>query len=169
MNKTTYCIIVLCLFIGCVICPPGTARSEQDELLKRPETEAETAVRPDKGFAGVYIIRHSDLFLFEKFYVYVDKLIGPNRVGYTKGMQHIYFSVLPGKHKITSEGKNRKSLIVDVKEGETIYIEQNPRRGGIGVNQDSLELLNQKEGAYYLGLTTQGVVDVRKTNSRFSP
>lgn len=88
--------------------------------------------------------------------------------GYTKGRQHIYFLVLPGKHRIISEGKNRKSLVVDVKEGETIYIKQNPRRGGIGVNQDGLELLTLKEGKYFADRTTLGVIDIRQTDSTFS-
>lgn len=131
--------------------------------------DVEMAGHPEKEYAKIYVIRYSDLFLFEKFYVYVDRLSGPNRMGYTKGRQHIYFSVLPGKHKIISEGKNRKFIIVDVKKGESVYIQQNPRRGGVGTNQDSLELLDSKEGKYFVGLTTPGVVDIPKTDSTFGP
>jgi hypothetical protein len=124
---------------------------------------------PEAGYARICIVRPTDVFLFEKFYVYVDKLEGKNRMGYTKGVEHISFLVRPGKHKVISEGKNRKYLIVDVKENEVVFIKQNPVRGGVGVNQDSLDLLTEEEGKYFWKLTRPGTVDVERIEGTFTP
>lgn len=60
------------------------------QSIKNPEGQGgdvEMAARLEKGYAGIYVVRPSDMYLFEKFYVYVDKIAGPNRMGYTKGWQ----------------------------------------------------------------------------------
>jgi hypothetical protein len=139
------------------------------QQMKNAADPIKPFLQPEAGFARIYVVRPTDLFLFEKFYIYADMITGKNRVGYTKGMEYISFSVLPGKHKIISEGKNRKSIIVEVNEGGTIFIKQNPTRGGVGVNQDSLELLTEDEGKYFVNMTRPGTIDIEKISSRFNP
>jgi hypothetical protein len=83
-------------------------------------------------------------------------------MGYTRGGQYIHFFITPGKHVIFSKAENWAEINIDAKEGNVIFIKQNPSMGFI-MARNSLELIEEIEGKYHVKNTEIGeIIKVRK-------
>jgi hypothetical protein len=150
------------LLLAVMICIVAICGYTQDsESTETKKGSVELPAQPSKDNAMVYVVRPSSFLSPMKIYVYVDKRNGSNRTGYTMGRQYIYFPVSPGKHKVISEANNTKTIMIDVKAGETIFIKQNTTRGR-GFNQDFLEILDPEEGEHFVSITSLGAIDKLK-------
>ena len=114
---------------------------------------------PQEGQAMIYMVRPSVVDHFSKFYVYLDKKLGKNRIGSTKGLEYIYFPVSPGKHRIFSEGRNSKYIDITVKAGETVFIKQPVKLDVDGTNLDNMIILEPEIGKYIVSHLTMGWLD----------
>ena len=77
-----------------------------------------------EGKAIVYILRPETAQPSENFYVYLDSVKPENKMGHTNGKQYIYFYVTPGKHTIYSDAERIKSIDIQAKAGDIIFLEQ---------------------------------------------
>lgn len=151
-KKTIIILLAVCL-CGLSWAPDSaSAGSGQAANLKLPAT-------PEEGYAMVYMVRPSEVDLFSKFYVYLDEKSGESRIGYTRGMEYLYFPVTPGKHRIFSQGRNTKGIDISAEEGEVIFIKQPVKLDIDGTNVDNMEILDPETGAYIVNHTTMGTLD----------
>ncbi|QOY54909.1 DUF2846 domain-containing protein [Candidatus Sulfurimonas marisnigri] len=84
---------------------------------------------PEEGKALVYVVRPEFLGMAIKFNVYIDDKMDSSEMGYTKGQEYIYFNVTPGKHKILSLAENWDAIDIDLKAGDIVFLEQEPKMG----------------------------------------
>ena len=79
------------LIIGLILLAPALSGAQPHESLKTQAEGYALPAKPQKGYGMVYIVRPSDVGLFTEFYVYLDKKLGKNRIGRTKGREYLYF------------------------------------------------------------------------------
>jgi hypothetical protein len=133
-----YSIIFL---VGCASSLPD-AKEMQAQLkdYTLPKT-------PEKGKALVYVVRPSGIATLIRFNVFVDSKEDASEVGYTRGRQYIYFPVKPGTHTIYSKAENWAESQISAKEGDTIFLQQNPALG-IVISRNNLEPIDALDGTY---------------------
>ncbi|MBI5676565.1 MAG: hypothetical protein HZC48_12220 [Nitrospirae bacterium] len=107
--------------------------------------------------ALIYVVRPIALGGAIRFNVFLDDKEDSSEMGFTRGLQYIYFFVSPGKHAIFSKAENWAEINIDVKEGETIFLKQNPSMG-IVFARNSLELIQEIQGKYYVKNTSIGEI-----------
>ena len=91
--------------------------------------------------ALVYFVRPGSLGFAINFWAFVDE----RAVGMTKGDQHVTAAVPAGEHVIWSRSGNVSSLKMNLMAGETYYIKQTVKMGGIRARVD-LEVLDAEAG-----------------------
>ena len=116
---------VILVLIG-ILFVAGCSRMEHPspEVMKSEIGEYKLPHKAKEGKAIVYILREESAQSFEKFYVYLDSVKPENKMGYTHGAQYIYFYVTPGQHTIFSDAERIKSIDIQAKAGDVIFIEQ---------------------------------------------
>jgi hypothetical protein len=80
-----------------------------------------------------------------------------SEMGYTRGSQHIYFTVPPGEHRVFSKAENWAEILVSVKAGEVAYIQQEPNMGII-MARNNIFKIEDYQGKYHLKNTSIGTI-----------
>src|SRR6185369_8631902 len=125
--KLTMTLVLFCamaVFSGCAKLPPPDVMKSETATFQLPKL-------PEQGKAVVYVVRPSGLGGLIRFNVFVDDQQDASEMGYTRASQYIYFNLLPGTHKIYSKAENWGETSVSAKEGDIIFIEQEPSMGMI--------------------------------------
>ncbi len=78
----------------------------------------------EEGKAVVYVLRPESAQSVINFNIYLDGQKDSDEMGHTNGKEYIYFYVTPGKHTIYSKGESFKSIDIDIKAEEVVFIEQ---------------------------------------------
>ncbi len=145
-------VIAGLFFSGCsrVELPSPTVMKENTAGYTLPHK-----VKNDK--AVVYLIRPESAQSVLNFNVYLDGQKDSDEMGHTNGKEYIYFYVTPGKHTIYSKGESYRSMDIDVKAGEVIFIEQEEVMGLLVANSllhNDYDLLTGKYMVKTLSLGT---------------
>ncbi|MFH1962227.1 MAG: DUF2846 domain-containing protein [bacterium] len=112
---------------------------------------------PEAGKAIVYVVRPSFVGTLIKFGVFVDDKEVSSEMGYTKGVQYIYFNLLPGEHQILSKAENWASINVIAKAGDILFIQQEPKMGVL-IARNELRVPQEYEGKYRVKHLTMGTI-----------
>ncbi|MES1983069.1 MAG: DUF2846 domain-containing protein [Pseudomonadota bacterium] len=112
---------------------------------------------PEQGKAIVYVVRPSSLGGLIRFNVFVDDQEPLSEMGYTRSEEYIYFSIRPGEHKIYSKAENWAETLVSAKEGDIIFLQQEPTMGFIMARND-LSKIADYEGKYHVKTLTVGTL-----------
>src|SRR5262245_20924132 len=122
--------LVLIVLGACV----GTAAAQ-------PAASQATAPTPGPNEALVYIVRPANLGFAINFWAFVDQ----RPLGMTKGNQHLAVTVPAGEHLVWSRSGNVSALKMSFEAGQTYYLEQKVKMGGIRARV-SLEVLDAEAG-----------------------
>ena len=127
-----------------------------DEI--QPEENSKLML-PEDGYGMIYVMRPMGFWPQYRLYVYIDKTIKENLIGYTVGGQYLAIQVTPGEHIVYSVGGNTKYVKLDVKEGDILFVQQNVLIELIeGSDQDSLERISDIKGKQLLRRFSKGWV-----------
>lgn len=155
MNKRQFlgsvAIAVAALGLG------GCASLPSPEQMKAEVASFQLPKQPDAGKAMVYVVRPSGLGGLVRFNVFLDDQLDPSEMGFTRGSQHIYFHVAPGKHKIYSKAENWADMEVTVNAGDILYIQQETSMGII-MARNTLLRVDDVTGKYHVKNTTIGTI-----------
>ena len=152
-GKLLLALLVLVLITGCAAKAPSTASMQAElEGYVLPQVPAE-----NEGL--VYVVRPEMLGTLVRFNVFLNDQEPESEVGYTRGSQHIYFPVSPGRHTVYSKAENWASVDIDVAPGETVFLRQHANMGVI-MARNSLSLLGELEGAYFVKETRLGTLGI---------
>lgn len=148
---------LLSLATGCATLPSTEKMALELSGYNLPkQSEPESAL--------IYVVRPSSMGTLIRFNVFVDDKEDSSEMGYTRGSQYLYFFVSPGKHTIFSKAENWAEINIDLKEGETVFLKQNPAMGIIMARND-LELIQEVEGKYHVKNTSIGVIKKDRKNA----
>lgn len=142
------CISVL--VAGCATPPPA-------ETMKAEIAGYQLPKGPPAGRALVYVVRPSAVGGLVRFNVFVDDQGDGAEVGYTRGNQYIYFSLAPGEHKIYSKAENWADLVLTLKAGDIVFVQQEVGVGMI-MARNSLSRLEDYQGRYYVKTLSEGTI-----------
>ena len=151
--KTNRLIIVTIFIATLSACASELTPDEMKAAIKNYSLPA----IPEVGKAVVYIVRPSNVDKQDSFKVYVDDKKNSSKMGYTKGLQYIYFNLEPGKHTILSEAENWAEKTINVNAGDVIYIQQVPERGTL-MAKNSLYAPFDYQGKYYVKTLQLGTI-----------
>jgi hypothetical protein len=153
LNRSIHASILVVMLAGCAstITPDG---------MKAAIKDFDLPVLPQIGEAVVYIVRPSNDFKRDSFKVYLDDKHRESEIGYTKGLQYIYFNIEPGRHTILSKAENWAEKVINVQAGDIIYIQQVPERG-ITMARNTLYAPFDYQGKYYVKMLKLGMI-IRK-------
>jgi hypothetical protein len=121
---------------------------------------------PEVGKAVVYVVRPSGDAKKEKFSVFVDDKKQGSEMGYTRGLQYIYFNIEPGDHTIFSKAENWAEKKINVQAGDVIYIQQVPEKD-IQMAKNSLYAPFDYQGKYYVKTLKLGTIIRKDKNQKF--
>ncbi len=127
------------------------------EQLKSETQNYSLPIKPRDKNALIYIVRPSQVGTLVRFNVFLDDKQEASEMGHTRGNNFIYFFVAPGKHTILSKAENWAQIDIDAKADEVIFIKQNAQAGFI-MARNSLGLINELEGKYYVKNTQVGTI-----------
>lgn len=144
-------VIALSLLTGCATTTPSPENmAEEVSGYNLPkQSDAESSL--------VYVVRPSSLGTLVRFNVFLDDKEASSEMGWNRGSQYIYFYVNPGKHTVFSNAENWAEISIDVKAGETVFVEQIPAMGFI-MARNSLEHLSEVKGKYYIKHASLGTI-----------
>lgn len=140
---------VCSVLFGCVSLP-------QPEEMKAQVATYQLPRLPEDGKAIVYVVRPSSYFGAIRLKVFLDNQDPKSEMGSTMGSQYIYFSLIPGEHKIISKGENWAETSVSAKAGDIIFIQQEPAMPIFSGARNKLLKLNDYEGKYHVKILTKG-------------
>src|SRR5262245_23542716 len=109
--------------------------------LAQPTGGEAAALTAGPNEAIVYIVRPANLGFAINFWAFVDQ----RPLGMTKGNQHLAATVPAGEHIVWSRSGNVSSLKMSFEAGQTYYLEQKVKMGGIRARV-SLEVLDAEAG-----------------------
>lgn len=128
------------------------------ETMQQNITGYTLPVKPNSESALVYVVRPENVGMLVKFNVFLDDKNESSEMGYTRGNEYIYFNVKPGSCNIFSEAENWADLsLKNVKAGDTIFIMQEVNMGLLYA-RNSLKIIDEVEGKYYVKNAKQGTV-----------
>ncbi len=145
----------LIAFMAVVI--SGCASLPSPEVMKAETATYQLPKLPEQGKAIVYVVRPSSLGGLIRFNVFVDDQEPLSEMGYTRSEEYIYFSIRPGEHKIYSKAENWAETLVSAKEGDIIFLQQEPTMGFIMARND-LSKIADYEGKYHVKTLTVGTL-----------
>lgn len=146
-----FLISILFFLVSCAATLPSAEKMQADVLnYTLPKA-------PEKDKAIVYVVRPSGGGGLIKFNVFIDDKEPNSEMGYTKGMEYIYFNLTPGSHTLLSKAENWAEQKVVVKEGDIVFIQQTDEIGII-MARNSLSTLQEIEGKYQVKSLTLGTV-----------
>jgi len=102
---------------------------------------------PEAGKAIVYAVRPDGDDGYIRFNIFVDNQEASSEMGYTRGIQYIYFNLLPGEHNIYSKAKNWAEVAVSAKAGDIIFLQQETTWGFI-IARNNLFKIEDYQGKY---------------------
>jgi len=153
LNRSVFALLLaasVTLFTGCASLPSPEAMKAQTASYNLPQV-------PPPGKAIVYVVRPSALGGLVRFNVFVDDQEPASEMGYTRSSQYIYFSVAPGDHKIYSKAENWAETLISVKEGDVVFLQQEPSMGII-MARNNMFKLEGYEGKYHVKTLAVGTV-----------
>ena len=162
-NRSGFLLLLqLILFFSLAAC--SSLPSKQD--MQKAIVGFKPPVGPGKGEAIVYILRPGTFGGLIKFNVFLDNEMPNYEMGYTRGNQYIYFFVKPGEHTIYSNAENTAEIQINPKEGEYVFIKQEPSMGFLFA-RNSLHKIGKTEGLYHLKQNVSvGTIKSRKLSSQ---
>lgn len=135
----------------------GCASLPSPEAMKAETASYQLPKLPQAGKAIVYVVRPSGVGGPNRFNVFVDDQGAPSEMGYTKSAQYIYFQVTPGEHRIYSRAENWSDIQVSAKEGDIIYIQQEPSMGLV-IARNNVFQLDDHLGKYHVKNLALGTI-----------
>jgi hypothetical protein len=141
---------VLLLLSACASIP-------KPEVMKKATADYNLPLKEEKGMARIYVVRPDMLGGFVRFNVYLDGHTEKEEMGWTRAEQHMYFYLTPGKHTIFSQAENLAEIGVEAKDGEDIFLMQEPSMGMI-MARNSLKRIDELEGKYHVMKTAKGEI-----------
>lgn len=153
-RRITMATLLLASFI---VIFSGCASLPSPEIMKAETSTYQLPKLPEPGKAIVYVVRPSSLGGIIRFNVFVDDQEASSEVGYTRLGQYIYFNLAPGEHKIYSKAENWAEIAVSVKEGDIIFIQQEPSMGLIMARNNIFKLENY-QGKYHVKTLKIGTI-----------
>lgn len=154
--KRIVLLFCLSLIVGCSTLPSEKDMAKQVSNYKLP-------YKANKNEALVYVVRPSGLGTIVRFNVFLDDKEDSSEMGYTRGSQHIYFYVNPGKHKIYSKAENWSEIDGNFEAGKTYFIRQDVSMGFL-MARGSLKNENSVKGKYYMMKTSKGTIKKERKN-----
>lgn len=148
LGATTATLALLAIASGCATLPSPEQMRAETASFQLPKL-------PEPGKAIVYVVRPSPLGTLVRFNVFVDDQEEASEMGYTRGSQYIHFNLKPGDHKVLSKAENWAETLVSAKEGDIIFIQQEPTMGII-MARNNLFRLEALEGRYHVKTLTPG-------------
>lgn len=143
-------LLALTVFSGCASLPPPEKMRAEIASYQLPKL-------PEAGKAIVYVVRPSSFGGLIRFNVFVDGQEPESEMGYTRSSQYIYFNLTPGQHKILSKAETWAETHVSAREGDIIFIQQEPTMGLV-MARNSLFKLPQDEGTYRVKNLSLGTI-----------
>lgn len=141
------------LFLSVIIQSCSTAPKR--EVMVKAIKDYELPEKPTEDKAMVYVVRPSGLGSMIRFQIFLDGTENQDELGWTKGNQHFYFTIDPGKHCVHSLAENWSRVQVDLKKGESIFLKQTPTMGFI-MARGTLSEVDEVVGKYYMKKTKPG-------------
>ena len=135
---------------GCATLPTPSQMAEETKNFTLPQQN-------EAGNALVYVVRPSPLGGAIRFNIFLDDKEDASEMGFTRGVQHIYFYVSLGKHSIYSNAENWAEIDINAKEGDIIFLKQNPEMG-ILFARNSIQIIDEIEGKYHMKNTEIGEI-----------
>lgn len=136
--------------IGCATLPSTSEMKAEILNYQLPQL-------PQEGKAIVYVVRPSQLGTLVRFNVFLDDQEDNSEMGYTRGAQYIYFTVMPGGHKVYSKAENWAELEINAKPGEVMFIQQDPVMGFIMARNNIIKL-DDVTGKYNVKTLSLGTI-----------
>lgn len=133
MLRKILVLIAVCTGVGSAMAQPAN------------QTVAPT---PGPNEALVYFLRPANMGMAINFWSFVDQ----RPVGMTKGNQHLATTVPAGEHVVWSRSGNVSALKMSFEAGQTYYLEQKVKMGGLRARV-SLEVLDAEAGRKALAET----------------
>lgn len=149
-------LLLVGLLVGSALIT-GCASLPSPEVMKAETATYQLPKLPEQGKAIVYVVRPSSVGGFVRFNVFVDDQEASSEMGYTRGSQYIYFSLLPGEHKIYSKAENWAETLVSAKAGDIIFIQQDASMG-ILMARNNIFKLEDYQGKYHVKTLTVGTI-----------
>ncbi len=119
--------------------------------------------KPEAGKAMVYVFFPEDWSGLQ-FDVHLDGQGPQSAIGYNRGGQYLFFSVLPGEHRVysrehgnTSAGRGWTDFAFTAKAGDILFLRQEMVMGWVDVN-NRLAVLPPEEGKYYIKTLNAGTL-----------
>ena len=152
MNALKYFLFTF-LFLLAINCASAPSRETMQTEIKGFELPQ----KPSKDSALVYVVRPFTLGGAIRFNVFLDDQNDSSEMGYTRANEHVFFYTKPGKCKILSKAENWAELNLELKAGQTTFIQQNPEMGII-MARNSLTQLDELQGLYFVKNTNIGTI-----------
>ena len=149
-------LLLVGLLIGSALIT-GCASLPSPEAMKAETATYQLPKLPEQGKAIVYVVRPSSVGGLIRFNVFVDDQEASSEMGYTRGSQYIYFSLLPGEHKIYSKAENWAETLVSAKAGDIIFIQQDASMG-ILMARNNIFKVEDYQGKYHVKTLTVGTI-----------
>lgn len=145
------------MIAGAIATLAGCASLPSTETMKAETASYQLPKLPEPGKAIVYVVRPSSLGGLIRFNVFIDDQEAPSEMGYTRSSQYIYFNVTPGDHKIYSKAENWAEAAISVKDGDIVYIQQEPTIGVI-MARNNIFKLEDYQGKYHVKTLRLGTI-----------
>ena len=148
--KKLLILLPLLLAISCATVPSSEQMKSETENYNLPS-------KASTKDSIIYIVRPSQVGGLIRFNVFLNNKEVKSEMGYTRGKNFIYFSVIPGHHKIFSKAENTAEIEIDAEAGKEVFIKQNATMGFI-MARNNLELITEAEGKYHVKNSSFGTV-----------
>ncbi len=142
LQRVLIIFTVLFTFSCATQIPTQDAMREETKDFQLPQV-------PEDGEALIYIARPSAKGGSQRFKVYLNGQEQDDFIGSTKGATFICISVKPGIHEIFSKAENWAITTVDVKEGDTVFLQQNIQYG-FWMARNSINPISDDQGRYWV-------------------
>lgn len=149
MNRL-FLLSMMAFLSACSTLPSSEEMQKQTKNYQLP-------LKEEKGLARVFVVRPSSIGALIKFNIHLDSKDEAAEMGYTKGNQHIYFYLSPGKHTLYSDAENWAELTVNAKANEEIYLLQEPEMGW-WMARNNVYIIDELRGKYLLMTTSLGEI-----------
>lgn len=141
--------LVTFLIVCVITILTGCAGLPSPEVMKAEAATYQLPKLPEAGKAIVYVVRPDGDDGHIRFNIFVDNQEASSEMGYTRGIQYIYFNLLPGEHNIYSKAENWAEVAVSAKAGDIIFLQQEATWGFI-IARNNLFKIEDYQGKYHV-------------------
>jgi hypothetical protein len=146
-------LAVFCATLPFLECAP-TVRPDYAKETEGFELPGSREKRP--GTATVYVARPSLVGKWAPFHIFAENArIDSLEVGSTRGAEHIWFAINPGKHRLISVAENTAIAETDFQADSTYFFRQDARPGFF-MARNELMPTDSLEGKYNVKITQPG-------------